>query len=294
MNIKHFVVPLFLLFSMTSFAKDTAELTEEEYVQWAQETWDSLKPQKGDIPLSAAKATLHIPEGFYYLSPGDSETVLVDVWGNPPGQNTLGMIFPGDMTPFDPNAWAVTISYEEDGYVSDEDAHKIDYDDMLDQMKSDTAAASKERVKQGYEAIELVGWAASPFYDASAHKLHWAKEIKFGNEDVNTLNYNIRVLGRQGVLVMNFIAAMDQKLVIESKLDDVLALAEFDNGAKYGDFDASIDKVAAYGLGALIAGKVAAKTGLIAAALLLFKKFWIVILAAGGALIRKVFQRKSS
>jgi len=45
-------------------------------------------------------------------------------------------------------------------------------------------------------------------------------------------------------------------------LEDFLALAEFDQGAKYSDFDPDLDDVAAY---ALVAGKVIAKTGFIAA-----------------------------
>jgi uncharacterized membrane-anchored protein len=37
--------------------------------------------------------------------------------------------------------------------------------------------------------------------------MYWAKEINFGGDSENTLNYNIRVLGRKGVLLLNFIAA---------------------------------------------------------------------------------------
>ena len=35
------------------------------------------------------------------------------------------------------------------------------------------------------------------------------EQIKFGDTEENTLNYNIRVLGRKGVLVLNFIAGME-------------------------------------------------------------------------------------
>ncbi len=118
--------------------------------------------------------------------------------------------------------------------------------------------------------------------------MYWAQEIKFGADEVNTLNYNIRVLGRKGVLVLNFIAAMDQKQLIESKLDSVLALAEFDQGSTYSDFDSSTDKMAAYGLGALVAGKVAAKTGFLAAALIFLKKFGLVLVVGVGAFFKKL------
>jgi len=187
----------------------------------------------------------------------------------------------------------VTIEYDEDGYVSDEDADDIDYTELLDQMREGTAEASAERVQQGYEPIELVGWASPPYYDKAAHKLHWAKEIRFGEQPENTLNYNIRVLGRKGVLILNFIAGMSQKEMIDSKLDAVLSMAEFDQGSRYEDFDPDIDTVAAYGLGALVAGKVAAKTGLLAAALLFLKKFGIIVVAGVAGVFGKIFKRKT-
>jgi len=278
------------------YAGDDNELSAEqiEYLTWARGIWDSIDQQTGKIEISEAGATLNVPDSFYYLSPQDANKVLVDVWGNPPGQETLGMLFPTDSTPFDEGAWAVTIEYEEDGYVSDADADDINYADLLIQMKDETQAASQARVDQGYEGIELVGWAAEPFYDANAKKLHLAKEIKFGTQKVNTLNYNIRVLGRNGVLVLNFIAGIDQKGVIESNLDTVLSLAEFSQGSQYSDFDPDLDTVAAYGIGALVAGKVIAKTGFLVVALVFLKKFGIFILLGAGVLAKKVFSRKKS
>ncbi|MCP4764780.1 MAG: DUF2167 domain-containing protein [Gammaproteobacteria bacterium] len=210
-----------LIFCLPAFAfavSETEEMSEEDqYIAWASEIWNSLNRQSGTIEISEAGAVLRVPESFYYLNPADSEKILAEVWGNPTGQFTLGTLFPVDMTPFEDNSRAVTIEYEEDGYVSDEDADETDYGDLLSQMKEDTRASNEERVQQGYETIELIGWAAPPYYDSNEKKLHWAKEYKFGSEAANTLNYNIRVLGRKGVLVLNFIAAMDQKAVIEAK-----------------------------------------------------------------------------
>jgi uncharacterized membrane-anchored protein len=274
MNLIKFFISIYLLFPLFANASTDNEGSEEEkYSKWAESVWNSLDRMTGEIKLPNAVAVLNVPEKFYYLAPKDAEKVLVDVWGNPPGQNTLGMLFPSHMSPFDHNSWAVTIEYEEDGYVSDADADDINYSELLVQMKSDTSLVSEERVKQGYEAIELVGWASPPFYDESTHKLHWAKEIKFANSPINTLNYNIRILGRKGVLVLNFIAQIDQNQLIEDNLNSVLALANFDQGSKYSDFDPDIDDVAAYGLGALVAGKVIAKTGFLAVAFLFLKKF---------------------
>lgn len=276
--------------------EDTLTAEQQQYLEQAKQLWDSLNRQTGEIKLPNGVATLKVPESFYYLNPADAQKVLVDVWGNPPGSaaGALGMLFPAEMTPFDSDSWGVVIEYEEEGYVKDDDAEDIDYDDMLAQMQEDTRAASEERVRQGYGAIELVGWASRPFYDKATHKLHWAKEIKFDNEPVNTLNYNIRVLGRKGVLVLNFVAGMDQKSSIDANIDTVLALAEFDEGNRYADFNPDMDTVAAYGIGALVAGKVAAKAGFLAAALLFLKKFGVLIIAGIAGLGAKLYKRKKA
>ncbi len=273
-----------------------AELTEEQqaYLSWAQDFHSRLNFQHGEIALPNGVATLNVPDTFYYLSPEDADRVLVEAWGNPPGDKTLGMLFPSELSPLDPDAWGVTIEYQEDGYVSDEDAAELDYSDLLAQMQDETRAANPERLEAGYPSIELMGWAAQPHYDAGTHKMYWAKEIRFGDDPQHTLNYNIRALGRQGVLVLNFIAGMEQLPEIENNLDSVLNMAEFDAGHRYEEFDPEIDQVAAYGIGALVAGKVAAKTGFLAAAILFLKKFGIVILAGVAALAGKLFRKKKT
>jgi len=294
MNIKVTLGLVLCLFSPFAFTSDdiTPQTEEEQYIAWAQQIWDSLDRKVGEIKIDEANVVLNVPKDFYYLTPDDAEKVLVDVWGNPPGEPTLGLLFPANLTPFDNDSWAVTIEYEEDGYISDKDADQIDYDELLVQMKEDTRASSELRIEAGYQPITLIGWAAPPYYDATAKKLYWAQELKFGNNEVNTLNYNIRVLGRKGVLVLNFIAGMDQKAVIDSNIDSVLALAEFSTGSKYSDFNPDIDTVAAYGLGALVAGKVIAKTGFLAAALIFLKKFGIIIFIAAAAFFKRLFSKK--
>jgi uncharacterized membrane-anchored protein len=239
----------------------------------------SLKFQNGKIDLPNGIAALDLPPSFRYLNPEDSSRVLVDAWGNPPGDKTLGMIFPADLSPIDQNGWGIVITYDEDGHVSDEDADKIKYDELLKDMQSSMEEANAERKKQGYEPVSLLGWAETPSYDKASHKLYWAKELGFGDAQQHTLNYNIRVLGRKGVLVLNAVAGMNQIGIIKTEMPKVLSATNFKAGNDYNDFNSSTDKVAAYGIAALVAGGVAAKLGFFAkifALLLAFKKLLIV------------------
>jgi len=276
----------------TVTAAEPAADDEQARIQaWMQQFDASLKRQTGTITLPNGVATLNVPENFYYLSPEDSQRVLVEAWGNPAGTPPQGMLFPADKSPLDDDAWGVTIGYSEDGYVSDEDANEIDYSELLDDMKEATRAASAERVRQGHESIELVNWAAQPYYDGTEHKLHWAKELRFGGMDDNTLNYNIRVLGRKGYLLMNFIAGMNQLPEINQNIDSVLAMANFNEGYRYAEFNPEYDKYAAYGIGGLVAGKVLAKTGLLAGLFLFLKKFGVIAVVGVAGLFGKVFKR---
>lgn len=59
----------------------------------------TFKYQKGQINLSDGIATVQVPEGFKYLNPEQSETVLTQLWGNPDGSGTLGMLFPKKTNP---------------------------------------------------------------------------------------------------------------------------------------------------------------------------------------------------
>lgn len=265
---------------------------EQQYLDWANSIIERLEPQTGVIELPNGKAQLEVSEDFMYFSPAHAEIILAEVWGNPPGRMTEGLLMPAKYTPFDSDAWAVTIEYEQDGYVSDEDAGDIDYDELLVTMQQETKAGNQARQQQGFETVELVGWAAKPFYDAKTHKLHWAQELQFGADEHHTLNYNVRVLGRQGVLVMNFIAGMEQLPAIEQQIDSVMAMANFKAGQTYDDFDPTVDQVAAYGVGALIAGKVLSKAGLLAGALVFLKKFWYLLLM-GIVGIGKLLSNKS-
>jgi len=256
-----------------------------------------LHYQKGEISLQNGLAKLQLPEGYRYLPPADAELVLTKLWGNPPGMSTLGMIVPSKMSITDERSWAVVIEYQEDGYIKDADADKINYTKLLKQMQGATREANAERKKQGYHEVDLVGWAAPPRYDKETHKMYWAKELNFTGESHHTLNYGIRVLGRRGVLVLNTVASMEDFPLIEQQTPQIVKLAEFSPGNRYEDFNGGTDKVAAYGLAALVAGGVAAKAGffkLLIAGLLAAKKLVIVVVIAAVAFFKKIFAGKGS
>jgi uncharacterized membrane-anchored protein len=265
----------------------------------------AFRYQTGSISLTKGLGTLKVPAGMRFLDAEQSRKVLVKLWGNPESaaEDVEGMLFPADKGPVDDNSWAFVVSYEAMGYVKDDDAADIDYDKLLKEMQEDIEEGNEARKEAGYPGMELLGWAATPHYDKTTHTLHWAKKIQFEGSSSPTLNYDVRVLGRKGVLSLNAVADPMQLGLVQAQIPAVVKATDFTQGQRYIDFDPKLDEVAAYSLGGLVAGKVLAKVGFFAliakfgkVILLALIKFWklvLVALAGGVQAIRKFFGGRS-
>lgn len=279
---------LLLFAALGSFGQPNSDSTEANAEQ-VQRFIDSIntntKWEHGAIVLPGNHAKLNVPTGFKFLNATQSQFVLTDLWGNPKDNSVLGMVFPESASVLDDSSWAFVVTFQEIGYVKDEDADKIDYDDLLKDLKESDAKDNEERKELGLETLTLVGWASKPFYDKEKKVLHWAKEFKTGRA-INTLNYDIRILGRKGVLSLNAVARMDQLQDVKANINNALRMAEFTEGNQYKDFDPKVDEVAAWTIGGLVAGKLLAKAGFFA----LILKFWKLIVlglaAFGGGIWR--------
>ena len=233
----------------------------------------SLYYQYGTIDLQEGHARIKVPDGLKFLDKEQSIYVLSDLWGNPVDSTIQGMLIPESKGVFDYDSWVFTITYEELGYINDEDAEDFDYDELEQDLINESEEVNPERIKQGYDPIYFIGWASPPYYDQEKKVLHWAKEYRFGEDTENTLNYNLQILGRKGVYLFNAISLISQFNNVDANIDKVLNSIEFDNGYTYFDFDPEIDEVAKWTIGGLVAGKILAKIGFFA----LLIKFWKVI-----------------
>ena len=93
-------------------------------------------------------------------------------------------------------------------------------------------------------------------------------EIKFSDAETDTLNYDVRSLGRSGVLSVNMISAIPHLAEVKAAAHAFAGHAAFDPGARYTDFNPDLDKQAEYGVGGLVAAGagvlIAKKLGLLA------------------------------
>ena len=252
----------------------------------------TLHYKTGIIKLGTSNTTINVKDGFRFLEADEAEYVITELWGNLKGTKPLGLLFPANSSATDFNGYAYLLEYEDMGYVKDKDANKIDYDDLMKEMKEGQAKANEERKRLGLETMELVGWAAKPKYDQERKLLHWAKEIQVSNTDENTLNYDIRILGRKGVLTLSAISTMSQLDSVNNSLENVLSMVSFDQGYTYADFDSKVDNVAAWTIGGLVAGKILAKAGFFALILKNIKLVVLGLVAIGGGVWRFITGRR--
>ncbi|HEY0621489.1 DUF2167 domain-containing protein [Sphingomonas sp.] len=260
----------------------------------------SLRPVAGDVRIDAAKAVLHLGDRYYFLPAADAKRVLTEAWGNPPEavSDVLGLVMEKGKSPLD-DAWGAVITYRDTGYVSDSDAASQDYEAVLQSMKDGEAEENAQRKAAGFPTLNLVGWAQPPSYDARAHSLVWARELASSDSKIHGLNYDVRLLGRSGVLSLNMVATMPMLAQVRTAANSFGQAVDFETGARYADYNAATDKAAGYGLAGLVGGGAAVAVAKKAGILVLLAKFWKLILvgavAIGGgalAMFRRLFGRR--
>lgn len=276
-------------------AGETAEDAGEAQLEF--DSWPDamgVTPITGTVTLGGELAEIALPEGWSFLNGGEGRFFVEEVWGNPPDESTLGFAYPTGSLEELPD-WGVIVSFEEGGYVEDDDASSIDYDEMMQAMKDEAEASNEARKQAGYGTVDIIGWAEQPHYDAASKKLYWAKDLVFDDSEIHTVNYDVRVLGRRGVLSMNAVADLTDLDEVRAGSRELLAGTQFLPGHRYEEFDPSIDKVAAYGIGGLIAGKALLKGGFLAKLGLIFAKFSKVLIVGAVAVLAlfgRLFGRK--
>ncbi|MGH8239531.1 MAG: DUF2167 domain-containing protein [Steroidobacteraceae bacterium] len=280
-------------FSPASLAQDA----EPEGNAVGKATWEAAMAAMVHGPNSVQlkdQAQLALPAGYGFVPPKEGAAVM-DMLGNQIDERFVGLIFPqaGDSN------WFVTVDYEPSGYIKDDDAKEWDADELLQSLKDGTEAANEHRRDIGVAEIQVTRWVEKPAYDAQTHRLVWSAEAREkGGEDTDpVVNYNTYVLGREGYVSLNLITSSATVEADKPAAHELLAAVDFNDGKRYGDFNSSTDKVAAYGLAALVGGLAAKKLGLLAAAGVFIAKFAKVIIigvAAAGSAVAKFLKGRSA
>jgi uncharacterized membrane-anchored protein len=263
----------------------------------ASDAWQAVARvmQRGPRSVSLRdQATLKLPEGYGFV-PTREASELMEAMGNDVGPDFIGLIMPLA----EDQDWIVSVDFDPAGYINDEDARHWKADELLSNLKEGTEAGNARRIKLGIAPLEVTRWIEPPSYDSATQRLVWSAEARDKGAPAgadNTVNYNTYVLGREGYVSLDLITTASAVEAQKPMAKRLLGEVAFVDGKRYADFDASTDKVAAYGLAALVGGVAVKKLGLLAViGAFLAKSFKLIVVGvvAIGAAIRKFFSRKS-
>ncbi len=277
-----FLCSVQILFAADEAADKTAkgEKNPLESLPW------KAGPVTGDLKQ---RASLKVPGGFRFLGASDAAKLLV-MAGNRSNGRELGLVQSVS------NRWWAVFEFDDVGYVKDDDKDKLNADKLLATIREGTEEGNKYRAERGIPPMKIVGWHVKPNYNDVTKNLEWS--ILAESEGRQFVNYNVRILGRKGVTEVTLVDKLDS---VEASLPEFRSLLKnfsYTTGESYAEFRAG-DKIAKYGLGALVVGGAAAvayKLGFFGLLLGFFKKFAKLVIVAiafviGG--IKKLFTGKS-
>jgi len=256
-----------------------------------QRAFKSIAWTPGPAKVSiGSHAELQVPAGFVFTA-GAGARKLLELMHNTTNGSELGMLADEALETF------VLFEFEDIGYVKDADKEKLDANEILKHIREGNEEANEERKKRGWASIDIVGWHTPPFYNRETQNLEWC--IEGESQGHTIINYNTRILGRQGVMSANLLVDPDKLQATLPQIKKVLAGFSYVEGKRYSQYLPG-DKVAKYGLAALVVGGavgLAAKAGFLAKIAASLGKLWkaliVGLIALAGGLKKRLFGNKA-
>jgi len=200
-------------------------------------------------------SSINIPSGCLFVDKNDAGRFL-EALHNIPARNECGIILSKNEN------WFMKFRYIESGHILDDEKGKLNASALLETLRKNNDQANIERKKRGWGQATLTGWEVPPHYDQITNNLEWG--VRCLIEGDTSVNYNIRLLGREGLMTVVCVVAPQsfQQSIINFR--SIISNFSFKQGEKYAEYRQG-DKLAQYGLTALIVGgatAVAVKSGL--------------------------------
>jgi uncharacterized membrane-anchored protein len=265
---------LSVLAPLFSAAQEKPEGGPKSFVEALKGAGVKLVPGPATYKLGSV-AEMKLPAGYHAVEAGSLKDYYELTQNVFDGDEAGVVIAPG------PSEFVLVFEYDDIGYVKDEDKDSLDAKKLMDAMTEGEAESNKRRVKQGWDEIKIAGWANPPHYDQKTNNLTWAVRLTSSQDGHKEafLNESIRLLGRSGVMNVTLVTGPDTYATDTATTADLLAKNYgYVQGERYAEFKEG-DKIAEYGLAALVlggAGAAAFKLGF-------FQKFWKVLVFGGVA-----------
>lgn len=241
----------------------------------------------GTAPVGSGLAEIDLGQDYVYLDAGETQRFM-EMNQNPVTGQELATVAPIS----DDEQWFMVFEFDDVGYVSDEEKDALDADALIASIRQGTEVVNQERRKRGWSSMTILGWQEAPHYDSRTNNLSWA--IIGESEGHRTVNRIIKLLGRRGVMTVTLVASQDALTAAVPRVDALLEGYRFQSGNTYAEYMPGTDKLAQYGLTALVVGGAGAalvKSGLLAK---LWKPLIAVFVAMGAGIKRFFFSGRSA
>lgn len=205
-------------------------------------------------------AQILIPPGYRFTD-GKGAGKMLEFYGNPPSDRYLGLLATENF-----QEHSIIFEFDDVGYVKDDEKNDLKADELLASMQEGQVADNERRKQMGLDELEITGWAVPPHFNDRTKNLEWALKLRSKATGGVTINHNTRVLGRNGVMEVTLLCSPEELEPLLPGYQKILEGFSYTEGQRYAEFREG-DKVAKYGLTALIAGTgafAAAKMGLFA------------------------------
>lgn len=220
-----------------------------------------LEFKTGQFLLADGKIRMTVPEDFLFIEGEQARFILEDLWGNYTDGEVCGMLVKkGFKVTRLINDFSFVISYSDIGHVQDKQDIELNHNDLLATLRQNMELSNERRIANGVNTMQVEKWALVPYYDAYKKAVYWANSIKVNGTDEEILNYNLRLLGRNGVIKINAVATMDQFPAIKQILPQIISQVRFPEGQQYADYKEGNDRKSDWSIRELIAGQTAVES----------------------------------
>jgi len=230
--------------------------------------WYNLdNPKNHYIEITGSNSKVNIIETEIYLKgQKDIDEYTQLLFGE---KNSVAKMLIVDNPDF---SYSIYINYIDEGYVSLDDWKDVKPKKLLEEM-----------IVQAKDDVTGVKWLIEPKISKNNH-VTYSYEVSW-NDGKKSIETQILALGKKGYNDINFVSSTSKGYTendLEKMALEFANSIEFKEGFKHSDYKSG-DKVAAIGIGGLVAGtlgiKALAKVGILAKFLPFLAKFWWIILA---------------
>ena len=280
-KINYYLVIIFLFFfnnNLLSLDKNQITDTEKFGSQIETLNWQNLsEPKEFFYKIKKANAEIHIIGSEIFLDNfSDINQFSYWAWGIPADKNTV-LYIKGD-------GYNIFVEYFDNGFIKIDDWKQVKSKDLMDEMQRIAKSNEPYLKSQGLAYSTNIKWIYKPTFDEKSKLVFYSYEVSWSDGGKTMENRSI-ALGRRGHIDNSYVVNINKETNLLDTAEFSKEFGEsvlFSDGSKHSDYKSG-DRIAAVGLGGLVAGslgvKALAKAGAFAKFLPLLAKFWWILLA---------------